>query len=216
MKMLSTKTAISCMVLASLVGSVNAQETANSTASVTIQNSFTLAESQALSFGTITVQGEQDTDATLDGTVQAQVTVFANGSTPTSGSTGTTDTDAGDRDASATIITAGQPAIFDISGAAAFTTLTISVPADDSVTLSAPSAPPTNGTFTITGADLYDNANGTDIAVASDAGSITTDASGAAQFAFGAVLNTEDATGANTTSYIDETYTGSYSITVSY
>lgn len=216
MKMLTTRKVLPLMILAAVTGSVNAQETANSTATVTIQNSFTLAESQALNFGTLTVQGETDTDATLDGTVQAQVTVFANGSTPTSGSTGTTDTDAGDSDASATIITAGQPAIFDISGAASFTTLTISVPADNSVTLSAASAPPTNGTFTITGADLYDNANGTDITVASDAGTITTDATGTAQFAFGAILNTQDATGQNSTSYIDASYTGSYAITVSY
>lgn len=189
--------------------SVVAQETVTSTATVTVSNAFDLVETQPITFGTITAIGYNYQSTGNSGTLQARVTIPATGAGATSGTVGAADTDPGDTDSSISILTPGQRGLYDISNAAPFTALTVTLPA--STTLSAPSAPPTNGEFILDNFTAVDTDGNTPITT-----SITTDATGAAQIGLGAQLLTEVPAATGTLTYIDATYEGSYTLTVSY
>lgn len=190
--------------------SVVAQESVTSTVTVEVVNAFDLVETQAINFGTITVIGFNNTaGGTTD--FQATVVVPADGSQPNAGTTGTPDADGADSDSSITLLTVGQRGVYDISNAAPFTVLNVTLPASP-VTLFAPSAPPGNGTFTMDNFTAVDTANGSDAS-----STITTDVNGAAQLGFGATLFTPTApVSPSSLTYVDATYSGSYTIQIQY
>ena len=96
--------------------SINAAETVNATASVTVQNAFELVESEQLSFGTITF-------AKGDGTPTTQPTILLS----TQGESTATNSTGGTTAAKVSTITTGTPATFDIANASPFTTLNVTI-----------------------------------------------------------------------------------------
>lgn len=96
-------------------------ETASTSASVTVQNTFTLSKVADLSFGTLRVT--QDIDGTTDAlTSGAGVRLLADGSGSTEISAVVS---AGSPTSQVSVITPGSPAEFSISGAAANTALSL-------------------------------------------------------------------------------------------
>jgi hypothetical protein len=189
--------------------SVVAQESVTSNATVTVSNAFDLVETQPISFGSITAIGYNYTSTGSSGTLQATVTVPANGSAPSAGTTGTADADPTDTDSAISILTPGQRGLYDISNAAPFTALVVTLPS--SVALSAPSAPPGNGTFILDNFTAVNTDGGADAST-----SITTNATGAAQIGLGATILTNVPAATGNLTYIDATYSGSYTLQVSY
>ena len=169
-----------------------AQQTQTSTASVTVQNAFVLAESAALSFGTITANQ-------VSGAAASSVTVNADGTTAVAGP--------GIRQ-----LAAGTAAAYDVSAAAPFTNLNIRVTAD-STTLTNALAAPTNPDFVV---DQFSVTNGTLTNAITSAGGATfqTDATGALNIGLGATLTLPSATG--DILLTDGTYEGQFTIEVSY
>jgi hypothetical protein len=204
------------LVASSLVAgavSVVAQESVTSTASVIVSNAFDFVETQPITFGTVTAIGYTNSSSGVAGDIRAFVTVPADGSAPSaSATTGTSDTDPDDNDASITLLSAGARGLYDISNAAPFTDLTVTLPT--SVAVSAPSAPPSNGQFIM---DTFTAVDTSDSSVVASGGTIQTDGTGAAQLGLGARLITPAVAAApSSLSYIDATYNGTYTITVSY
>jgi hypothetical protein len=173
-----------------------AQQNETTTASVTVQNAFTLTEVDALSFGTITAVRVSGTTSTLvlnpDGTAE----------NPTG---------------NIRVLAAGTPASYTVAGAASFTDLNISVAAD-SIELSNAAAPGTNPTFNV---DSFTVTDGTATAPITSAGlgtftagtAMTTDVNGAMTIGLGATLTLADAADA---SLIDGSYEGQFTLTVEY
>ena len=196
----------SLAALTALSGSYAMAETASGTASVTVSNAFTLAETTPLTFGTIRAQV-----SSADGTTQNVVTMTlpANGTNPsvaeTTAGTGNT------TDASINIITPGTPGTFSISNAAPNSVLTITFPASafDLTTASG------GATFSATINDAYitsgPNANRTYNASTDP---LLTDGTGAVTFDVGGTLATQ--AGGFATNYRDQTYSGTYTMTVNY
>ena len=184
--------------------SLNAAETVNATASVTVQNAFELVESAQLSFGTITF-------AKGAGTPTAQPTILLS----TQGESTATNSVGGTTAAKVSTITTGTPATFDIANASPFTSLdvTISVLATDK--LSNSSAGSENGKFSLKEFDFREAGEPDDVAGATDSlsttGSITTLLDGTSSFSVGATLVADAEK-----DYIDGVYSGSYTVKVSY
>tara|TARA_R110002167_G_scaffold348055_2_gene559223 strand:- start:5681 stop:6283 length:603 start_codon:yes stop_codon:yes gene_type:complete len=174
--------------------------TAAGTATVTVQNTFTLTETTALSFGTIRAKA----DATGSTNIAALV-LDPDGST--------TVTAAGD--AEITALTPATAGVFTVAGAASFTDLEIEFPADFKLVFA--SAPPTSPDFEILQADwtadIIGGANDT-LAYNSVTPNLQTDNTGAVAFSVGTSLKTDSAT--SSTGYLDESYTGNYTMTVNY
>lgn len=181
--------------LIALVGSANA-ETIEGSASVTVQNAITIAQTTALSFGTIAAiaddNGTSPKSATLVMGLDGVSVVTSDG------------------DAQITEITTGNAGVFTISGAAAQTDLTITLPSSD-IDLVDPSGTESKkfkvGTF----------AKG----VVSGGGSgfsFTTDDNGELVFSVGATLTTDVAGSGSgaADAYADTTYTGAYDVEVNY
>lgn len=181
-----------------------ALETAQGTATVTVQNSFSFSQATALDFGTI-----RTIVSSADGTPNVvTMTLPADGSNPTIAETtaGTGNT----RSASMNVITPGTPGEFTVSNAAPNTRLTITLPGTFNLTngsggptflAEVTEALITSGT---SANSLYDGTNNF----------LTTDATGNGSFSVGGTLST-DASG-NAQNYQDVAYTGQYTITVDY
>ena len=186
--------------LLTVVSTHSLAATAPSTATVTVQNTFTLTEDTALSFGTVR--------ATADpaGTHIGELALAADG-TGTASTTGA--------NASMTELLAGSQGQFTVSNAAPFTDLTITFPADFELT--ATGAPPTSPTFDVLNADwvatITSGANAT-IAYNTGTPNLQTASDGTVSFDVGTSLKTD--ADASTTAYIDAAYTGSYTMTVDY
>jgi hypothetical protein len=191
-------------------GVATAQESISSQVTVEVINAFDFAETQAISFGTITVVGFNNTTGGATD-FQATVVIPADGSQPSASNRGTADSDPADRDALITLLTPGQRGLYDIANAAPFTDLSVTLPAAP-VTLVAPSAPLSNGTFIMDSFTAVNTDNGSDASA-----TITTDVNGAAQLGFGATLYTPTAPASpSSLTYVDATYSGSYTIQVQY
>jgi hypothetical protein len=196
-------TAVLAATLAVGSTAVVAQENVTSTATVTVQNAFTLTEVAPINFGTLRVS--QDAVATT--TDAATYTV------PADGSPATVSNEAGE--AEITALVAGTPGEYAITNAAPFTVVTIS-DYDTNITLANASAPSTAPGFTVTFADATTQiVGGANDGETLDAGTtdLQTDVNGEVGFILGGVLTTEPD---NVNAYIDGAYVGNYTLTVEY
>jgi hypothetical protein len=165
---------------------VTTTQTSTYTVSVTVDNAFTMTETTAMSFGTITA---------LNAVTAADVaTLTMNGET---GATSTSQ--AGGNNALIIEVTAGAPGVITITGAPPSTAMTITDPA--AVDVTNPGAPTTTAKFS---ADLTAVGSGF---------SNTTSAAGVLVIKIGGALSTVvDAS----LTYADATYTGTYSVQVAF
>lgn len=214
-----------------LAGAVNAAENQTSTATVTIQNAFDLAEVSALTFGNIRATQTITPGVDGNGTGGSLIPTQTNGagiriksdgtaaelvaqSTVTQGAA-TADADpsdtAGEISSVVSAIVAGAPGEYNITNAAPFTNLRIEDPAD-TTELTSP-AVPSDSKFDLDidyddmtivgGGNDGDTINGTNL---------LTDASGAVSFRVGGELTIDPLASAVS----DGAYSGTYIITVSY
>lgn len=188
---------LTTLFAASIIGvAATAQaETVTGTASLTVQNAFSLVETTQLSFGTITVAAatgthDSDDDATMVLSPEGGTPVITNAAT--GGAIGS--------------IVAGTPATFDVSGAAPFTDLVVTMTAGTTLTNAA--APPGNGAFTLSAFAARETGATANIA---SLGSITTDLNGAKTFTLGATMTID-----GSSDYIDGLYSGTYNVEVAY
>jgi len=187
-----------------LVASSNAMAaTAPSTVTATVQNAFLLGEDTALDFGTVRATADPVGVANI-----ATLVLAADGTTST----------AAVGNSNMTQLLPGSVGAFTVTQAAPFTNLTITFPAD--FTLTATGAPPTSPIFDVLNADWTAIVRGgaNDGAVYADAGpgtgNLQTDNLGSVSFDVGTSLKTD--TAVTTTTYIDAPYVGSYTMTVDY
>jgi len=201
---------IAIALLAAGATQATAKETVNSTATVKVQNAFDLAENTGLDFGTLRVTA--DTGTAKATAVAATVTVKSDGSGTTAANP------SGSVLASAQVIAEGSPATYTVTKVAPFSKMVITFPADDSVILSAASAPNETSKFTLSGFEAYVT-SGANANTAYDTGTsnLAADVDGTVTFAVGATLNTDKrGTEGAITQYIDGDYTGKYDIIVAY
>ena len=185
------------LVAATCTASAIAAESVTSTATVVVQNAFVLTENQALNFGTIRAKAD------TSGSTTASLIIPADGSAHSVTRTGT------EAQSNIIEITAGAPATYSVSSAAPLTNLTITLPTTAiALTNNNSVASFTMGSF---GAYITSGANS---GSAYSASNLQTDANGAVNFSVGATLTTDGSTPA--ADYTDGTFTGTYTITVSY
>jgi hypothetical protein len=185
------------LVAATCAATTIAAESVTSTATVVVQNAFVLTENQALSFGTIRAKAD------TAGSTTASLIIPADGSAHSVTRTGTI------AQSNIIEITAGAPATYSVSSAAPLTNLTITLPTTAiALTNNNSVASFTIGSF---GAHITSGANS---GAAYSASNLQTDANGAVNFSVGATLTTDGSTPA--ADYTDGTFTGTYTITVSY
>lgn len=181
-----------------------AEESVSSAATVTVQNSFTFAETAALSFGIITVTAgaASDFDDTDNPVTAAIYTVGADGSV---------NVPEGNVDGGyITRIQDGTPASFEISNAARFTKIDLTFPTE-SIHMRNPIARADGATFKLkdfTAADADGNSINIASGVADDA--VETDESGIATFTVGASITTTPG------SYTDGEFVGNYTVRANY
>ena len=189
---------LTALFAASIIGvAATAQaETVTGTASLTVQNAFSLVETTQLSFGTITVAAATGTHASAD---DATMVLSPEGGTPVITNAAATGGAIGS-------IVAGTPATFDVSGAAPFTDLVVTMTAGTTLTNAA--APPGNGAFTLSAFAARETGATSNIA---SLGNITTDLNGAKSFTLGATMTID-----GSSDYIDGLYSGTYNVEVSY
>ncbi|GLR70669.1 DUF4402 domain-containing protein [Agaribacter marinus] len=195
---------VSLFATSMLLGSVSvmAQETAPGDATVTVQNTFDIAQVSGIDFGT--VRATVDSDATDDaGSVHVSTlpldTQGAHGTITTAGGATTT--------SSITVLATGAAGEFAITNAAPFTAINITAPA--AFDLVNGSGSPTTAVFgvgTFTFRETGAVADGT---------AVTTDINGEINFTMGASLSTDD-NAATRTNYIDGAYTGTFTLQVAY
>lgn len=188
-------TALIATALMGVAANSNA-ETVSGTASLTVQNAFTLAETTQLSFGTITVAKSTSTNVPAK---NATMVLAPEGGSPT------ITNDAAEGGTIGSII-AGTPATFDVTGAAPFTELTVKMTVG--TTLTNATAPPENGAFTLSAFAAREAGETSNIATG---GNITTDLNGAKSFTLGATMTIDGGK-----DYIDGLYSGTYSVEVTY
>jgi hypothetical protein len=194
--------------------SVLAQETESTSATVTVLNAFDFDKVDDINMGTVRAANNNSADANF-----ATFDLLADGTTASSG------------DNNGAIIqllgTAGTPASFTIAGVTAFAPMAVTFPSSVTTLLPA-SAAPTAANFIIP-AGLANSADmlsgGFTVAVggtliptadadeATEIATITADGTGAAAFTVGARIQTVPSA---TRNYTDETYTGSFTISVDY
>ncbi|TPE54519.1 DUF4402 domain-containing protein [Maribrevibacterium harenarium] len=186
------------LVAATCTASAIAAESVTSTATVVVQNAFVLTENQALNFGTIRAKAD------TSGSTTASLIIPADGSAHSVTRTGNSISQSNIIE-----ITAGAPATYSVSSAAPLTNLTITLPTTAiALTNNNSVASFTMGSF---GAYITSGANS---GSAYSASNLQTDANGAVNFSVGATLTTDGSTPA--ADYTDGTFTGTYTITVSY
>lgn len=177
---------------------VLAETVSDASVSVTVQNAFSLVETTALSFGSVRAIAQ------ADGANVAFLTLDPDGSTTTTP----------DGTAAITALTAATAGVFTVSGAAPFTDLTVTFPAD--FELISAGAPPTSPTFDILNADwLGDITGGADDGTQiADGATMQTDGTGDVVLTVGTKLTTDG--DASTTAYLDAAYTANYTMDISY
>jgi hypothetical protein len=176
-------------------------ESVNSTATVTVQNTFNLLEVAPISFGTIRAVG----DAT-GGTNIATLTVKADGSVEPVVEAGV---------AKITVLAPGARGEYSVDGAAAFTDLDIVFPSA-AINMANASAPPGSARFEITTnweAEVIGGANDGDVFASKN---LQTDATGAVGFYVGGEITTDTRTSGQTGIYFEGDYTAAYTIEVNY
>ena len=219
-KKINLALAVSTVLLAS--SSIVNAEIATDSATVQVQNAFTLASTTPISFGVLRVSQPE-----------AQATTPTFTTLDVDGTQTATDGDSAN-DATMTVITSGTPGRFDVSNAAPFTDLTITLDTttdNEAIGTPAPTANALDGMFgvslTTAGAGPNDNfimqvtaadtriEGGTSNGVAYDIANpnLRTDGTGAVGLSFGGVLIYNRA---SIVSPADGTYTGNYQITVNY
>lgn len=188
---------------AALMSAAAVAETTSGTASVQITNAFSLVETTPLSFGNLqlTIDASSGTNGIIEITI-------AGDSSPMEVTTSTAD------EATANILTAGAPGVFDISGAAPFTQLNVTFPAEFELVNTA--APPTNPRLDV----LLDETTtyivgGTNDGLLLEPGTteVITDGTGAVGLSLGGVLSSDTT---DVGPYADGTYSGSFNLIVNY
>jgi hypothetical protein len=182
---------------------VFAETVTTATVSTTVQNAFTLVETTPLSFGTLRAKNDN--------------TNVANFATLTIAPTGVLTPGAQVGASRLTSLSGGTAGVFTVSGAAAFTNLTVTFPND--FTLTTAGAPPNSAVFNVLKADwtgtIVGGANN-GVALNGTFNNLQTNGTGGVALNVGTKLKT-DILGATTTSgYIDAAYTGTYTMDISY
>jgi hypothetical protein len=177
-----------------------AESVTTATVTATVQNAFTLVETTPLDFGTVR--------AVADNTGALNIAILtltpAGAITPTAG-VGTS---------AMTSLSGGTAGVFTVTGAASFTNLTVTFPAD--FTLTNGTAPPGSPVFDILQADWVGTiVGGANDGVTYAAGNMQTDVTGAVALNVGTKLKTDSAVG-TTGQYLDAAYTGTYTMDISY
>ncbi len=187
-----------------LMSSAAVAETTSGTASVEITNAFSLVETTSISFGNL--QLTNDTSSGTNGVVVVSIPGDANPMTLTA---------ADPTEASGNILAQGNPAVFDVTGAAPFTTMTIDLSGLNAVTLTNSDAPPATPTLTmdLSGTDQAFVVGGANDGLDLATGDLVTDANGAVGLSLGGTLTSDDSA---TAVYADGTYSGSYNLTITY
>ena len=186
-----------------------AAETVSLQATVDVLNTFTLAQSSQINFGTLRAKASTDSANT------AFVTLSANAAT--NASTGTT-VGANNTDVpGVTVLTAGAPGTYAVTGAANFTALQISVDAD-SVNLTGSGIPPGKPTYLQMGSLRVRDTAGTETPLNTTGTTLPTIGDGSLTFTVGGTLTTQDNADLALTdgNYADGTYAGSLVLTVTY
>ena len=189
----------------------SAEQTTSSTATVTVQNAFTLTEVTALSFGTIGASASTAALATANHS-HGYVTVDSiNGTTSVEDAAGATVAET----VSLFKIADGAPGEYTVSGTAPFTQMKITAPT--AATLSNSAAPPANGVFLLSNFELS-NADGEVITTDTKSAASATDLNGDLTFKLGARLTPAKnaANDAGAMSFIDGEYSGSFNVKVDY
>lgn len=180
-----------CAASALLSGAAMAQETiTNATVDVTLQNSFTLTQTTPMEFGTIVMFCDTAANNTTTATLST-AGLFTPGAT--SGGARVINVDA-------TAPNPRSPGVFDVTGAAPSTTLTVTLGGLTNLVCGACGG----GNPAITLTSLSNSSNN---------GTINTNNTGDATLNVGAVLTTAPTCG---TQYLDGLYQGTYDLTVSY
>jgi hypothetical protein len=207
------------LVLLATSATVNA-EVASDTATVTVQNAFTIASTDAIDFGLLRVtQSGAHTEAT-----PSRTTINADGSqTATNGDVASS--------GSISLLTAGTPGRIDITAAAPNTTLTVLIDAagtgfdgvaDDTsidgvneidLVTAGGLAPDKFIMFVNAAQTRIEGGTGNGIAYDDVASNMVTDGTGAVGLSFGGTLVWNFA---STESPLDQAYTAAYAITVNY
>lgn len=227
-KNLSVALAVSSVLLAS--SSYVQAEVANGTATVTVQNAFTIANTASIDFGTLRVTRAGAN--TLDVGTPGFTTLDVDGT-----QTATAGANSGDTASTLTItvIAAGTPGRVDVSGAAPFTNLQVELVATAGADANDVTTTTDNNAFAgINNVDLTTAGAGSDdkfVMFVSSADTrieggvnngseydpvtpnLRTDATGAVGLSFGGNLKWNEA---SLISPADGAYTGNYSITVTY
>lgn len=186
-----------------------AAETVSLQATVDVLNTFTLVQDNQINFGTIRAK------ASTDGANTAFITLPANATTNASVGTavGANNTDV----PGITELTAGSPGQYSVSGAASFTSLTISVDAD-SVNLTGTGIPPGKPTYLQLGTLRVRDSTGAETPLNTTGTTLPTIGDGTLTFTVGGTLSTQDTADLALTdgNYADGTYAGSLVLTVVY
>jgi hypothetical protein len=190
-----------------LIGSSNvfAETVSDATATVTIQNAFTLVETTPINFGTLRAFHDQT------GTTNIASLILTPAGTSSITEVGT---------AKMTSLVPATPGLFSVTGAAPFTDLTVVFPA--AITkLVAVGAPGTSPDFQIAAAGagwagtIEGGANDGAVLDTTTFDNLQTDVNGEVALNVGATLTTDVAT-TRTTAYIDAAYTATYSLEIKY
>jgi hypothetical protein len=189
-------------VLAS--SSVIAEETATGTSTVEVLNAFSFVADTTLDFGTIR--------AAADSTAAADVATLVMSPDPLAvAATGTSV-----NLAEITVLTAGTPAEFTVSGVSNFANLTITLPVVETV-MTASGLPGTAANFSINTFTAYITSGGNINTAYASAGDLQADNTGTATFNVGATLSTDDGAAAITQAYQDGiAYEGTFDVIVDY
>ena len=217
---ISLAIAVSAVLLTS-TSVVNA-EIASDSATVSVQNAFTLTSTTPINFGTLRVSQSE-----IQATTPTFTTLDVDGSQTATDGVSTAA-------ATITVITAGTPGRFDVTGAAPFSTMTVTIDTtttDKAIATPAAVSDALSGMYgvslTTAGAGANDNfimqvttadtrvEGGTSNGLAYDETdpNLRTDGTGAVGLSFGGVLIYNRASATNPA---DGVYTGNYQITVNY
>jgi hypothetical protein len=181
--------------------SVFAETVSDASATVTVQNAFTLLEAIPLNFGIIR--------ATADDTAAGDVaTLTLSTAGVTAGSTVNL--------AAIAPLSGGTPGSFTVTGAAPFTDLEVTFPSNDATVLVGGALPASAANFTIGlwSALVVGGLNDGD--TITTAGTMQTDSAGAVAMTVGATLSTDAAAASITQNYQDVAYTSLYTVIVDY
>jgi hypothetical protein len=186
-------------------------ETVSLDATVDVLNTFSLVQDSAISFGVVRATASTDAANT------AYVVLPAS---PTGAITNDTTTGANSTSVPAmSVLTAGAPGQYTVSGAAAFTSLNISVDSN-SVNLVGSGIPPAKPSYFTLGSLTMKDATNPAKSLSSTPDTLTTLADGSLVFTVGGTLTTADnadtVTDFTDGNYQDGTYSGSLTLTVEY